>query len=167
MKIPLLATWGNLCTSISKQFAPSCSWIRTVIHHANSKGKYSQGNGRVKSQPPGNLCQFLCVGSFTTNKYHTLIPLNNKGKPLTCGHVGKTEWKSSIHVRVKTYPALWWRIKRLCAMLFTSSGGGVQADSMKREQTMTGQFPCTWSFPSFCIIQSSQLTLKASKMPSY
>lgn len=166
MKIPLLATWGNACTSISKQFAPSCSWIRTVIHHANSKGKYSQGNGRVKSQPPGNLMSvFMC--RLLHHKYHTLIPLNNKGKPLTCGLVGKTEWKSSIHVRVKTYPALWWRIKRLCAMLFTSAGGGVQADSMKREQTMTGQFPCTWSFPSFCIIQSSQLTLKASKMPSY
>lgn len=61
MKIPLLATWGNACTSISKQFAPSCSWIRTVIHHANWKGKYSQGNGRVKSQPPGNLMSvFMC-----------------------------------------------------------------------------------------------------------
>lgn len=73
-------------------------------------GKMQSRPWKVKGQPRANLGQFLCLGPFTANKCHTLIPLHNQRKPLTCSPVEKAEWKIRPFPQPRQLPRGTWAL---------------------------------------------------------
>lgn len=143
MKSPSLATWD--CVLISKQFAPSRSWIRTVIHHANSKGKIR--SRKWKDQKPATwkfMSVFMCRLLHHKQISHFNTTEQQKENLWLVGLWEKQNEKQHSCESQNLSCTLVKGQKALCYAFYLLWEVGFRLTPW-RGWTMTGQFPCAWS----------------------